>query len=249
MAQAEQTKSGFWSDATTWADGTVPLSSNGLHVQLDGQFSDLAIGPIGGSAAAPFLTNDIIGVDKGFGLPSLGVGAGGGFAQASFLRTHDIVNVSAVVVGLAQKFVDLRDGGLDVRNDLVNVKSITAGLGSKVEIGHDLGSTAFSLEGSTLILDKPPHASLDNQIALSRTFNGPFPGSGAQTTNLFEFGGVTFDHADLIPPVPGSSTSQIQLSNNGVPVYSLNHVDNASSAVFAGVDHTTGYDVLSVQST
>jgi hypothetical protein len=211
-----------WSDPTAWINGKVPTSSNGLHVQLDvgGSLEDL------GTQTAPFVTNDVIGAGVGLGSPDLFVD---GFLQAQDVRNLILVQVDGFQEGAA---------GLDVRHDLTNVKALDVQSNSKVEIGHNFGSTSFSLEGgtNTLILDQTPKGSLDNSIIVLGTA-------------IIELGHVKFDHADFIPPLPGSADGHIQLTNHGVPVYELDNVlGGALTASFGGIDKVTHNDILLIKS-
>jgi hypothetical protein len=239
-----------WSDPDNWAGGAVPASSNTLIVELGvNSFAD-----VGTSLTAPFLTAIVFGVNDGAGLPSLVVGTGeftplGG----GFLKADDILNLSSLDVGLFNHYSDPTGAGLVVTGDLVNVAAISAGLGSMVHIGGDIGVTDFTLKGSTLIIDHPePGQFLFDQITVSRWdyLGGP----PVQTTTSIELGHVVFDQADFIPSVPGSSTGQIQLTNHGALVYMLDNVSGVvsasggSGAYFGGVDPATGYDILKVTS-
>jgi hypothetical protein len=212
-----------WSDPAAWADGTVPQSSTGLDVQLDASsYANV------GSQSSPFQTNDIIGASEGL---FLGIG-GPSPSIPGFLQAHDIQNVANVVLA--------GNAGLDVRNDLDNVGTLRFFEGGTAEIGNNIGSTTIEFQqfAGTLILDHPAQGSLDNQV-LSDTLS-------TVVTHNIELGGIIFDHADLIPPLPGSTNGQVQLSNHGASVYTLTNVTGISSASFAGVDPTTGYDILSL---
>jgi hypothetical protein len=135
---------------------------------------------------------------------------------------------------------------LDVRHDLDNVGTLGFFLSGTAEIGNDIGSTTtidfggFRDQGSaTLISDHPAHDSLNNQVIV---------GGGVPHVANIELGGVVFDHEDLIPPLPGSTNEQVQLSNHGASVYTLTNVTGASSVSFGGADPTTGYDILRLTS-
>jgi hypothetical protein len=154
-----------------------------------------------------------------------------------FLQAFDIQNVATV---------ELAEGSvLDVRNDLDNVGTLSFFLSGTAEIGNNVGSTTIEFGGfrgpgsATLILDHPAHDSLNNQVIV---------GGSAPHVATIELGSVVFDHADLIPPLPGSANEQVQLSNHGASVYTLTNVTGASSVSFGGVDPTTGYDILSLSS-
>jgi hypothetical protein len=170
-----------------------------------------------GSQSSPFETNDIIGVNVAF------LGIGDGFTPG-FLHAHDIQGIS--------KELQVRNGSvLDVRHDLVGVGALTFLNGGSAEIGHDIGSTNIftAFRGSsTLILDNPADSHLGNLIDVFHS------------SLRLELGHITFDHADLLP-------GQIELSNNGQPVYELTNVLQASSASFGGVDPVTGNDILLIK--
>jgi hypothetical protein len=220
-------------------------------VELDANsFADL-----GTSLTAPFLTAVVFGVNDGAGLPSLHVGTGRYTSSGGgFLKAADILNLSALDVGQFAHYSDPKGAGLVVTGDLVNVAAISAGLGSMVHIGADIGVTDFTLKGSTLVFDHPgPGHLLVDPITVSpwdSAFEPP-----VQTTTSIELGHVVFDKADFIPSVPGSSSGQIQLTNHGALVYTLENVSGVlpasggSGAYFGGVDPTTGYDILKVMST
>jgi hypothetical protein len=171
-----------------------------------------------GSQASPFETNDIIGVNA----PIFVIGGNG---EPGFLHAHDIQGISGLVV----------DPGsvLDVSHDLVGVGQLDLFNVSSTEIGHDIGSTQINdnAGNATLILDLPAHGHLDNLIDVV-----PLVGS-----LQLELGHVTFDHADFLP-----LSGQIQLTNNGQPVYELTKV-SAASASFGGVDPVTGNDILLIE--
>src|SRR5690348_9209818 len=100
-----------WSDSNSWASGTVPRSSNGLHVRLNvSSYANV------GFQEAPFQTNDIVAASQG-----LFLGIGGPSPDIpGFLAVHDIHGVDDVV--LASGF----PGGavLHVQHDLDNVREL-----------------------------------------------------------------------------------------------------------------------------
>jgi hypothetical protein len=219
-----------WSDPLAWAGGTIPQSSDELHVQLNVSSNTANLG----SQSSPFQTNDVVAAQGGLFLHIGGPNPG----ASGFLSVHDIDNVDDVV---------LANGSiLSVQHDLDNVRELRFYAGGTTEIGHDLGSTAIVFQdavplGGTLILDNPAKGSLANQIQVNHPFFG-------RATESIELGHVTFDQADLLPPPPGSTTEQVQLKNHGSLVYTLTNVTGAATASFAGVDQTTGYNILQLTS-
>jgi hypothetical protein len=245
-----------WSDPKAWVGGAVPIGSNGLKVLLDTSSTEDI-----GSAQAPFLTNDVIGANIGGTLPSLSVT---GFLHAhdvenlvgvfiegkSGLSAHDIKNVKSLTVLSGPGTLDVKHDLVNVQQldvveesvahvgqDLVNVDSVSLSFGGKLEVGHSLGSSqvTFGAAGGTLILDKPPHGTLSNAIAL--TF----------AQEKIELGRLTFDKAAFVANASGSTDGKIQLTEHGRPVYQLADVtlpQGATHILSVGFDRSTGFDFI-----
>jgi hypothetical protein len=218
----------LWSNPDNWADGGVPSSS----VDLDVLYTGIGYNAVDlGTAQDPFLTHNVTAETSGLGVDG-------------FLSTYDIEGKSVVV-----------EGSLLVRND-ASADIITLGGAGTTEIEHNFAKAGFMFQGinespfgdaardATLILDRPPPGSIDNGVVF-QTNRYNVTGSGK-----IELGGLVFDHADLLPAVPGTGPSTIQLTNHGCPVYQLTNVSQAlwngettvfSGSLSVGTDSENGY--------
>jgi hypothetical protein len=227
-----------WNNPAVWANGTVPASNHTLNIQLDASSTDNL-----GTALNPLVVNDVIGATIGMTHPSL--------AMTGFLDAANIRNVSDIIIdsdgGVTVrhdltnvKTVEAHDGGfLSVGENLVNVQAVTISFGSTVGVGSGIGNTAFSfgIGGGNLILDHPHVHSLGNLLNV---------GDGISPA-VIELGNRNFNAADFIPNSPGSRTGKLDLTENGRTVYKLSDVqEGAAGGTFTvGIDSKTGYDYVS----
>ena len=176
----------------------------------------------------------------------------GGPTGAHLDVRHDLQDIgsitvtqSTVTVGhdLATSNITAAQSNITVDHDLVNVRNVDVTQAS-IEVGHNVGSTQFSLHDGRLVLDKPPHKTFDNQINISAPSGRP---PGAFSFSSIELGNIAFNQADFIPSMPGGHVGQIQLKNNGAPVYTLTNVSGVTSVSVNGVDPATGYNILSIR--
>jgi hypothetical protein len=213
-----------WSNPANWAGGKVPVSSNGLHILVDGSsLEDL------GTAQNPFVAQDVISTNLSHPL----------LAVDGFLSVRDAIGVSLEVLG-----------GLHVSRALIDPTYIGIGGKGTVEIGQGIiGPTTIDFtrgvefpgaSDGTLILDKAPRGSFDDLVRMGG-------GLGSPLHDKVELGGVSFDHADVIPNPSGDFT--LRLTNHGAPVYQLTHVGLGGGTVSVGVDPKTGYDFVSYSQT
>jgi hypothetical protein len=229
-----------WSNPSNWEGGLLPRSNNGLSVVLDTNTSveDL------GTSSDPFVVHD---VTPGLGFtPSLLV--------SGFLYANDLSNLA---ISTFNPFIAPNTGSIDIQHDATNTSFDLIGFGPTVEIGHDVSGSVFSFavgagsgamwgHDATLILARPPQGSLNNEINLPPVI----PMTGYPGTETFsakiELGGISFNQADFIPPVPGSTSGDIRLLNNGKTVYNLSNVTVPDLTNILGVSldgsFSTGYD-------
>jgi hypothetical protein len=226
-----------WSDPKSWWNNTVPAGGSAQEVLLTASsFENL------GTAANPFVADEVIGVTPGLTFPPLTVGG--------FLHARDIIGLSelqilpsgGVTTGrdlIAVRNVDAHDGGdLLVGGSLIGVGAVNISFGSTVEVGHGLGNTTFSfgIGGATLIVDGPARQGMANKLLLG-------PGNGGPT---IEFGRLQFDAVDFIPSAPGAASGRIALLDHGQTVYQLSNVtETAKGTLSVGLDAETGHDFIS----
>jgi hypothetical protein len=232
------TSDNVWSNPAVWNTGSVPASSNALNIRLDVSSSDNL-----GTAANPFVANDVVGATTGLTHPSLAVNG--------FLHTNDIRNLSDINIDsdasitvrrslVNVQSIEAHDGGsLSVGGNLINVKTGVISFGSTVQVGHGIGNTAFSfgIGGGDLILNDPQGHGLGNRLNVG---DGNAPA-------VIELGRLKFNAADFIPNSPGSLTGKLDLTENGHTVYQLRDVqESTSGGMFTvGLDSKTGYDFVS----